>query len=48
MGLAKNRNAMKELDELVINAARNGVSLVALEKSSGAVVGVALNTIQVG
>lgn len=43
---ADNPNAMKEMDELIIAAARDGVSLVAVEKSSGTVVGAAFNKIQ--
>lgn len=47
VGLAENPNAMKELEELTVNAARDGVSIVAVEKSSGTVIGAAFNKLQV-
>lgn len=47
LDLAKNREAMEELDGLIENAAKDGVSLVAIEKSTGAIAGVAFNKLQV-
>lgn len=45
--LQKHPNAIKELEELSINAAKDGVSIVAIEKSSGTVAGASFNKIQV-
>lgn len=47
IGLAEKPHAMKELEELCVNAAKDGVSVVAVEKSSGFVVGAAFNKLQV-
>lgn len=47
VGLSKNQEAMKELEELSANTAHDGVSIVAIEKNSGAIVGVAFNKLQV-
>lgn len=47
-GLSENRSAMKELEELTVNTARDGVSIIAVEKSSGDVLGAAFNKLQVG
>lgn len=46
-GFVDNRNAMKEMDEFIRNSARDGVSLVAVEKCSGSVVAVAINKLHV-
>lgn len=41
------KGAINELEELCIDAARDGVSVVAIDVSTGEVVGVAFNKIQV-
>lgn len=45
--LYKNPAAIKELEELSMNAANDGVSVIAVEKSTGKVVGVSFNKLQV-
>lgn len=45
--LYKFPNAIKELEELCIRAGNDGVSVVAVEKESGQVVGASFNKIQV-
>ncbi|XP_050307662.1 uncharacterized protein LOC126744315 [Anthonomus grandis grandis] len=45
-GLIGNPEAVKELDEMALDIAKQGVSLVALDRENGQVVGVLLNKIQ--
>lgn len=45
--LHKHPAARRELEELSMNAARDGVSVIAVEKATGRVVGVAFNKLQV-
>lgn len=46
--LSKYPNAITELEELCVRAANDGVSVVAVEKKSGLVVGASFNKLQVG
>lgn len=45
--LYKHPKAIKELEELCVRAAYDGVSVVAVEKSSGLVAGALFNKLQV-
>ncbi|KAF2895388.1 hypothetical protein ILUMI_10783 [Ignelater luminosus] len=45
--LSKHPGAATELEELCLRAARDGVSLIAIEKDTGKVVGVSFNKLQV-
>lgn len=47
VNLESDLESQLELDELVRNVLRDGVSIVAVEKSTGKVVGAAINKIQV-
>lgn len=47
VGLAYDREAQKETNELVRHSLKDGVSIVAIEISTGKVVGTAINKIQV-
>ncbi|XP_066155729.1 uncharacterized protein [Euwallacea fornicatus] len=46
IGLANTPDAIKECDDMLIDTARHGVSLVAVDSQTGKIVGVALNKIQ--
>lgn len=45
--LSKHPEAATELEELCLRAARDGVSIIAIEKDTGKVVGVSFNKLQV-
>lgn len=45
--LDKSPEGRKELEELSLNAARDGVSIIAVEKATGNVIGVSFNKLQV-
>lgn len=48
VGLSEDQNGMKELEELTLNTARDGISIVAVERATGDVLGAAFNKLQVG
>ncbi|KAF7285016.1 hypothetical protein GWI33_012331 [Rhynchophorus ferrugineus] len=45
-GLSQNPQAIAECDNLIINVSKHGVSVIAIEKQTNKIVGVALNKIQ--
>lgn len=46
VGLSKNDEAVDELDDFVIDIAKHGVSVIAIDKETNKVIGVSLNKIQ--